>query len=343
MNSHYLTCEYEPQDAIIIVWPHAFSDWALNLDAIEKTYLEICRCVYRQQHLILVAHDHAHLLHTQRVLERAYINIENITFLIIPTNDTWVRDYGPVYVSSDTQFVLLDFEFDAWGKKYAHALNNAFNSRLHEQLNANAGRQRVKQVIEAGNIEINRRGLLLCTNACFIRETGSLAIDFAQLEKHFSDWFGCSNTFWINNVQLIGDDTDGHIDTLARFCADDILVYSFIGNTHDANNAALCALATQLEVMKKQCGNQIDLVPLPLPDPIFSNGRQLPACYTNFLITNKCILVPIFNDKQDTIALRLLDELFPTREVLAVQSNILIQQLGGLHCATMHIPEGIIS
>ena len=343
MSPDRLASEWERQDAIIIVWPHAYSDWAHTLDHIEVTYLELCKYICRQQGIVLVACDNAHESHIKQKLNAASINCKNITFVTIPTNDTWVRDYGPVCTGSGTGQTLLDFEFDGWGQKYDHALDNAFNARLVEHQELKVSYRSVNQVLEAGNIEINSHGELLCSRTCFRQNGSALHTDLIRLEDQLGSWLGCSKIHWLDGIQLEGDDTRGHIDTLARFCANDIIVYSASRNRNDANHTIAARLAMQLETIRKQSCNRFELVPLPLPDPMFRSGQQLPATYTNFLITNNTVLVPVFNDKWDDYALRIIDELFPDREIVDIESNALIQQFGGLHCATIQIPEGFMA
>ncbi len=342
MSLNRLAPEWERQDAIIIVWPHSFSDWASNLEPVETTYTDICKHICQHQTIIIVAYNKEHQHHIEQRLESSSIVGENIAFITIPTNDTWVRDYGPICVAAGQGKTILDFEFDAWGEKYAYDLDNAFTTKLLEQLKLDIPRQAIELVIEAGNLEVNNRGALLCSSTCFQRKSYGTAIDLAYLEKRFYDCFGCNSIHWIHDVKLVGDDTDGHIDTLARFCADDIIIYTSTNNYQDPNNEALHQLAIQLQSLQKQNHNSIELVPLPLPEPIFSANQQLPASYTNFLITNESVLVPIFKDQQDATVLKLMEELFPTRKIIGVNSNVLIQQFGGIHCATIQIPKGIL-
>lgn len=343
MNPNRLASEWERQDAIIIVWPHSHSDWAHTLNQIEVTYLNLCKYIGRQQDIILVAYDNAHVLHIQQKLGAASVDCQNITFATIPTNDIWVRDYGPVCVGSGTGQTLLDFEFDGWGQKYECSLDNAFNTKLFGHLKPMASYRSASQVLEAGNIEINSHGELLCSRTCFRRNSRTLHTDLVRLEEQLGKWLECSKIHWLDTIQLAGDDTHGHVDTLARFCTNDIIVYSASCNRHDANHAQSARLAMQLAIIRKQSCNRFELVPLPLPDPMFRSGQQLPATYTNFLITNHTVLVPVFNDKRDNHALRTLDELFPDREIIDIESNALIQQSGGIHCATKQIPEGFIA
>ena len=343
MSASRLAPEWEHQDAIALVWPHPYSDWAHALDRIEPTYLEICKFVGRQQAVILIAYNDAHASVIRDKLKTADIDCKNITFAIIPTNDTWIRDYGPVCTVSGDRKILLDFQFDGWGQKYGYQLDNAVNVNLARDLKFKASYRCIDQVLEAGNIEINSQGELLCSKTCFRRSRSLSDTEFARLEEQFELWLGCCKTHWLDDVQLAGDDTCGHIDTLARFCANDIIAYSASCNRTGVNHETLERLLMQLEEINRQNGNKFELVPLPLPDPISLCGKQLPATYTNFLVTNNHVLVPVFHDQQDDCALKLVDELFPGRGIIEIESSALIHQRGGLHCATMQIPEGFIS
>ena len=343
MSASRLAPEWEHQDAIAIVWPHPYSDWAHALDRIEPAYLEICKYVGRQQAVILVAYNDAHASVIKNKLKTTGIDCKNFTFTTIPTNDTWIRDYGPVCTVSGHRKILLDFQFDGWGQKYDYRLDNAVNVNLARDLKFEVFYQYIDQVLEAGNIEINGQGELLCSRTCFRRSRNLSYIEFARLEKQFELWLGCCKTYWLDDVQLAGDDTCGHIDTLARFCANDIIAYSAPCNRNDVNHETLGRLSMQLAEINRQSSNKYELVPLPLPDPISPCGQQLPATYTNFLVTNNHVLVPVFHDKQDDYALKLVDELFPSRDIIDIESSALIHQRGGLHCAAMQIPKGFIS
>lgn len=328
--------EWQRQDAVMIVWPHAYSDWRECLDAIEKTYLALAGHLGKYQCLVVVAYDPAHVSHICRRLDESSISVANITFITIPTNDVWVRDYGPLYI--DARRILLDFVFDGWGGKYAHTRDDAFTVRLMKQLRLNAKHHRIDQVLEGGNVEVNGRGELLCSSSCFRRNGAN--IDTAALEEKFAEWLGVTTTYWIDTAPLQGDDTDGHIDTLARFCGDDVITYAAPnGHGDDPNGRTLERLVMQLRQVRN---GDIDLVPLPLPAPIFVAGRRLPASYMNFLITDRAVLAPTFDDKQDEYALRTLEELFPTREIIAIDGSVLARQCGGPHCATLQLPAGML-
>ncbi len=342
MSANRLAPEWAPQDAIAIVWPHQNSDWAPALHSVEPVYLELCKYISRQQTIILIACNDRHAREIRSKLKAADTSCKDIKFAVIPTNDTWIRDYGPVCTVSSGRKILLDFQFDGWGKISDYRLDNALNMQLTKDLGFIASYQSVDHILEAGNIEINSRGELLCSKTCFRRNRDFPDSGFTQLEKQLERWLGCCKIYWLDRIQLIGDDTCGHVDTLARFCADDIIVYTACRNWQDRNHETLGLLSMQLEKINRQSGHKYELIPLPLPDPVFLRGQQLPATYTNFLITNHHVLVPVFNDRQDDCTLRLIDELFPNREVVGVDCRALIQQRGGLHCAAMQIPEGFI-
>jgi len=342
VGSYRLAPEWARQDAVILVWPHSNSDWNSQLNAIEHAYIELSQYIARKQKLILVAYDQAHVNHIQITLNHCDINFENIQFIDIPTNDTWVRDFGPVFVESDGETILLDFVFDAWGNKYNHDNDNLFNKLFKQQLNICSKRKNINIIIEAGNLEINSKGNLLSSSDCFKRQAAKQQISLASLEINFEDWFGCTQVLWIKDVKLIGDDTDGHIDTLARYCTDDVVTYSASENHSNPDHDALDSLKNQLNRIKNKHSCISEIVPLPLPKPIIDEGKQLPATYANFLITNAHVFVPVFNDPQDNYALKTIDELFPTREIIEIESNTLIKQFGGIHCAAMHIPQGAL-
>lgn len=358
MGSYRIAPEWARQAAVILIWPHSNSDWKSQLDEIEKTYIELSRYISRHQKLILVAYDQTQMQHIQDTLTNHCIHKDNILIIDIPTNDTWVRDFGPIFVKSENEAenepenesALLDFEFNAWGDKFEHDYDNQFNQAFKQSLKLDSPLQDIKFVFEAGNLEVNSKNTLLISSTCFNRSSMMSSKDLgkdhdkdlASLELKFNQWFGCNQVLWIHNVKLKGDDTEGHIDTLARFCSDDVIAYCAAGHHADPNNDALNSLATQLKEVKRNNHAIAELVPLPCPQPIFHNGSQLPASYANFLITNHNIFVPVFSDKQDNHALKTLDDLFPSHEIIDIESNTLIKQYGGIHCATMQIPEGFL-
>ena len=343
MSLNRLAPEWERQDAIIIVWPYIPSDWKSNLNAVEKTYLKLSNHISQKQRLIIAANNQAHTSHIFEHLEDNRVNIDKIEIIVVPTTDTWIRDFGPIAITSESCTYIYDFKFDAWGQKYQCDLDNSFNKKFIKALNLSSKYVQINQVLEAGNIEINGKGEMFTSQSCFKRNMKIAPVNFLDLENHFLDWFGATKIFWIDTNPLIGDDTDGHIDNLIRYCSDDIVIYASKGHKNDANNNSLTKLRKQLETIKLNHCKNLELVPLPLPDPIIKSEIQLPASYANFLITNHFVFVPVFNDKQDQYTLKILDELFLSREIIEIDCTTLIQQYGGIHCATMQISEGLLA
>ena len=339
MSPVTLAPEWERQDAMILVWPHANSDWSTHLASIEKTYCELAYRINASQQLIIIAYDLEHEAHIRDALSHYSVDEKKLLFISIATNDTWIRDYGPLCVKSDNGNKVLDFKFDAWGKKYAYEKDNALTTKLLERLNITAACEHIDFILEGGNIEVNAKHELLSSLRCFSRQNN---LDINQLEKNLHAWFGIQRVYWLDCGKLEGDDTDGHIDTLARFCADDVIVYSAANTTDDPNTKTLQALQQQLENIQHLNQHKFELIPLPVPEPIYHNNQQLPASYTNFTITNQQVLVPTFDDKQDDYALQTMQDIFPSREVIGINSVSMIQQFGGLHCATMHLPENTL-
>lgn len=338
MTPYSLAPEWERQDAVIVVWPHVNSDWSNNMVAIEHTYSQLCKVICKHQAIIIVAYDEIHKTHIKTILE-PQMSLTKVIFTIIKTNDTWVRDYGPIVVSSGNQKRILNFSFDAWGKKYAYDKDNAFNEHLIKQLNTSIAYENIDFVLEAGNIEINSKGELLSSLTCFKRNSKSNYLNQAKIEEQLYSYFDIKHINWIDIVPLVGDDTDGHIDTLVRYCSDETIVYSSTNDKNNSNFASLNLLEKQLKVLNKN--NLLNIIPLELPTT--NKLAKKPASYANFLITNKAVLVPVFCSDEDDSALKLFDEIFPNHEIIDIESSTLITQLGGIHCATMQLPVGILN
>lgn len=348
MASNRLAPEWARQDAVILVWPHSNSDWIDQLSAIERTYLELSRYISRYQKLILVTYNKAHHQYINDLLSKHSIQQNNIIFLEIVTDDTWVRDFGPIYVASNNDRKMLNFTFNAWGGKYPHENDDEFNQNFKQKISNGVSSHDIDFILEGGNLEINSQGLLLSSSSCFereltVRHANERHKNLESIQSKLREWFGCEKNFWIHDVILAGDDTGGHIDTLTRFCKDDVIAYSAQGHHTDPNAKCLQSLERQVKKFHKQDPSISEIIPLPCPLPIFNNSHQLPATYVNFLITNQHVFVPVFNDKQDNKALKILDDLFPSREIIDIESNALIQQYGGIHCASMQIPYGSLS
>lgn len=330
--------EWWPQYAVMLTWPHPATDWAEQLEAVEQTYLSIAQAVTRFEKLIVVCHDESVKDHVAWLMAEASIAPESVTFAIAPCNDTWARDHGPITVKDGEIYKLLDFKFNAWGAKYQANLDNeithlAFNQGVFPQLVVDTQ----DWVLEGGSIETNGQGLMLTTSQCVLAKSRNGKVDKQTLEQQFKDWFGCDTTLWLDHGALAGDDTDAHIDTLARFTDEDTIAYVACHDKNDVHYANLQAMEAQLKQHAQE--HNLKLAALPWPTPIWHEEQRLPATYANFLIINNAVLVPTYQVPQDEEALTIFNQLFPTREVIAIDCRALIKQFGSLHCVTMQIPQ----
>ena len=340
-----LPAETEPQSGILLTWPHALTDWRACLDAADAVYLDITRAISTRESVLVICHDQQHREHVERMLDHTGIGNHNLRFAIAPTNDTWVRDYGPLGLAAGSRACLLDFTFDGWGNKYTAGLDNAVTPTLHAA--GEFGAVELKShplVLEGGSIDVDGQGTLLTTTRCLIDSGRNPGETRHSLERLFRELLGIDRTLWLEHGELEGDDTDGHVDMLARFCDAGTIAYTQCVDPLDSNYAGLSAMERQLQTFRNRAGQPYRLIALPLPRPVFDQrGRRLPASYANFLVINDAVLVPVYDDPADSVALERLAAGFPGREIVPVNCLTLIRQYGSLHCATMQLPQGILN
>lgn len=279
------------------------------------------------------------------MLQTRTVHGKNVRTFIVPTNDTWIRDYGPLSViSRQNTLQLLDFEFNAWGNKYQSNNDNLVNRRLQEQgAFQQTPLKSIPWVLEGGSIETDGYGTLLTTANCLLSKQRNAEQNKARIEQALQEHLGATRILWLDHGALEGDDTDSHIDTLARFTDPNTICYVSCDQAEDPHYLPLKQMAQTLQTFRNHAGKPYRLVPLPWPKAkINRNGKRLPATYANFLIINHAVLVPIYNDPADNKAIAIFKQLFPEREVIALNCLSLIEQFGSLHCATMQLPEGVI-
>lgn len=315
--SRRLPAEWESQDAILLVWPHERSDWSPVLAEARHTVQEIIEAIERFQSVILIRPD----------------------AWDVPTNDTWARDFGPITIEEDGKPVLLDFTFTGWGGKFAAEKDNAVSRKLHAAGAFGATPLRtVDLVLEGGSIESDGQGTLLTTTECLLNPNRNPHLSKEQIEDRLKAELGVSTILWLEHGYLAGDDTDAHIDTLARLCPDKTIVYVACDDPVDEHFGTLKAMEQELEQF---AGYR--LLPLPWPGAKYdSEGHRLPATYANYLVINGAVLVPTYSDPADAQALEVIQEAFADREIIGIDCSTLILQHGSLHCITMQIPEGVI-
>ncbi len=342
-SKYVLPAEWQPQAAVLLTWPHAHSDWWPSLAAVDHTFTLLSTEISRRQAVIIGCYDAAHRDHIQALLRAADAVMERIRLYCVPSNDAWARDHGPITVYRDRMPVLLDFRFNGWGGKYAHELDNQVTARL-QCLGAFGAtpRQAVELILEGGSIESDGWGTLMTTSQCLLTPTRN-GLPREVLEQRLREVLGIERFLWLNQGHLSGDDTDSHIDTLARFCDPGTIAYQACADPTDNDYASLKEMEQELRAFRTPAGEPYRLVPLPWPRPRYDEaGRRLPAGYANFLIINGAVLAPTYDDPADAQALACLRACFPGREVIGIPSLPLIQQYGSLHCATMQLPAGVL-
>lgn len=335
-----MPAEWEPQSAVQLTWPTADTDWALILEDVEPVYQALVAAIAARQSVIISCSDPKVLAQ----LESRYQSHSNIQVRRVLNNDTWARDHGPIscYETAEDgatgQLKLLGFEFNGWGNKYDSDKDNQISSSLH-QLGAYGSVALEKQalILEGGSLESDGQGTLLTTKECLLNPNRNPHLNQAQLEAALNKALGFERFIWLEQGALQGDDTDAHIDTLARFCSADCIAYCQ-APPHDEHYESLSAMEKELQSAKKTDGTAYRLVPLPLPSPIYNkDGDRLPATYANFLIIEGAVLLPIYGVNEDHLAIERMTEAFPNHMIQPIYCRPIIEQHGSLHCLTMQI------
>ena len=336
-----LPAEWEAQDAVLLAWPHTDSDWQPILAQVIPVFLELTRQISRFEQVLIVTPEPEQV--SKQILS-AGISLERIKIYPMPTNDTWSRDFGPITVLCDHQPRLLDFGFNAWGLKFAADQDNQITRRLHEAGAFGATSREISGLIlEGGSIESDGAGTLLTTSECLLNPNRNPQLNQNQLEAELKQLLGAEQVLWLEHGYLAGDDTDSHIDTLARLCPEQTILYVRCDDPTDEHFSALQLMEKQLRSFRTLAGEPFRLLPLPWPQASYDDeGTRLPATYANYLVINDAVLVPSYSDPADTAAHHVIAAAFPDREIIPIDCRPLIWQHGSLHCVTMQIPQGVL-
>lgn len=340
MKNIILPAEWHRQSAVMITWPHANSDWAAILDEVTDCYISLSKEITKRQKLIIVCENKNEVLQHFSDDEK-----NNITTKQIDSNDTWARDHGPISLFIDNQPAIFDFGFNGWGLKFASNLDNQITTELFDKQLFNENvlyRNKQNFILEGGAIESDGEGTLLTTSQCLLAPNRNQPMTQNEIEDYLIKTFGLKRVLWLNHGYLAGDDTDSHIDTLARLCDTETIAYVACNDKNDEHYEELKKMEEELISFKTIKGKPYKLVPLPMADEVIYEGLRLPATYANFLIMNDAVLMPEYGTDKDDIAKKQLQIAFPKHEVIGVNCTPLIKQHGSLHCITMQIPEGFI-
>ncbi|CAN5625777.1 agmatine deiminase family protein [soil metagenome] len=336
-TKYRMPAEWEPHAATLLAWPHRLSDWPGKFATVPWVYGEIVRTLTRYEPVTLVVRDAAHKAAAKRVLEAVHADLKNVTFITLPTDRGWVRDSGPIIVwDSKDKRVALDWHFNAWAKYDDWKQDAKLPAAVAKQMKVPTDQpkwhgQRV--VLEGGSIDVNGAGLMLTTEECLLSkiQERNPGCDRADYETIFKTYLGIDKVLWLNRG-IAGDDTHGHIDDLARFVNKNTIVTVVDDDERDENYLPLRENLERLQTTK------LNIVPLPMPTPMIFRGQRIPASYANFYIANGVVIVPTFNDKNDRIAMGILAEQFPGRDIIGIHCVDLVWGLGTLHCMTQQFP-----
>lgn len=313
--------EWELQDALILALPHYNTDWCSNLLNVFEAYKEFVCVVSQKQKVILISPN-------EEDFKTFFSKFDNVVFCKIDTNDTWIRDYGAIDVANFGRILSYDFKFNAWGKKYPYELDNNVNSELFKFFKGEL--KNIDFVLEGGSIDFNGRGTMLTTTKCLLNKNRNPKYKKADIEKKMMELFGIHTVIWLENGFLLGDDTDSHVDTLARFIDPTTIVYASCDDPKDPHYTELKKMENELKKTK------FKIVPVPLPEPQFDGERRLAATYINFIFINNAIVLPTYNCKTDKVAVEIFKKNIKDRLILQVNASEFIKQNGSLHCLSQN-------
>ncbi|PKH68417.1 agmatine deiminase [Flavobacterium sp. ALD4] len=342
-NNRRFPAEWENQQGILLCFPHNGKDWPGKYEAIQWAFIEFIKKVATYETVILVVIDDKLKEKVARMLEMAHVNLDNISFIIQKTNRSWMRDSGPIVIKNGEQREALNFNFNGWAKYKNFQLDKHIPATVANFLDIPLTQVMYKGkpvIVEGGAIDSNGRGTLLTSEECLMHpdiQVRNPNFTKADYEAVFKEYLGITNVIWLGNG-VEGDDTHGHIDDLCRFINEDTIVTIIETNTEDNNYLPLQDNLKRLQNAKLENGKSPVIVALPMPKRLDFEDLRLPASYANFLILNKCVLVPTFNDPSDRKALNILAECFPDREIIGISAIDLIWGFGTLHCLSQQIP-----
>lgn len=319
-----IPAEWEEQDALIVVFPPTESDWAHSLEEIRTTYLEFITQIARFQPCMVICED-------KQMLANLLPTLQNIQLIQMKTNDTWIRDFGGINVYHKNKRLTYDFIFNAWGNKFDASMDNTITKKLFDEGYLEGELSSFDFVLEGGSIDSNGHGVMLSTAYCLYEQNRNAHLSKKEIKQTLMELFGLKELLILKHGALMGDDTDSHIDTLARFVNKDTIAYVKCYDKEDEHYDELKKMEKELKTFG------YNLIPLPLPKAKYFNNHRIPATYMNFVLINNAVLVPTYSDPSDEMVLKTFEQLFPKRTVVGIESSVLIREHGSLHCASMNI------
>lgn len=335
--------EWERHEATWIAWPHNKDDWPGKIIPIHWVYGEIVRKISEGEIVRIIVKSKEHESFACRILHRVGVDFSKIQFFRFPTDRGWTRDFGPMFVRRTGETAVVKFRFNGWAKYPNYKKDDTVPERAARALGYKIFYVKIKNcdvVLEGGGIDTNGQGTLITTEECFLDKATQVRnpeLSKEDMETVFREYLGVKNILWLGKG-IAGDDTHGHVDDICRFVGHRSIVLCKEDNTKDVNYRPLEENRERLQGMRLEDGSKIEVIPIPMPEPLYFDGMRLPASYANFYISNSAVLVPTFNDPKDRIALGILSELFTDRPVVGIHAVDLVWGLGTLHCLTHEQP-----
>ncbi|MEO8583451.1 MAG: agmatine deiminase family protein [Flavitalea sp.] len=336
---YYFPAEFEPHRATWLSWPHKEASWPGKINAIYPVYAQFVKEIAKSERVCINVRDEKMKLFATDHLQTACVPLDKIDFYIHPTNDAWCRDHGPAFVinpSAENKKAIVDWGYNAWGNKYPpYDLDDIIPTLIGKELGIPVFNPNI--VMEGGSVEFNGEGTLLTSRSCLLNKNRNPQLTQSQIEKYLLNYYGAKQVLWIDDG-IAGDDTDGHIDDTVRFVNNNTVLTVIEENKNDDNYELLQANLRSLSSMRLLNGKQLNIVELPMPEPVVYENQRLPASYANFYIASEAVIVPTFQSKNDEKALLIIEQCFPNRRIVGLDSTDIIWGLGSFHCLSQQEP-----
>ena len=337
--------EWEEQDGIMLSFPHEDTDWKPYLAEVREVFCQIIYSILQVEKCLLICKNKQETLEIlKNFYEKKHYcleSLDNLYALELPSNDTWARDFGAISIKKGKKIQILDYGFNGWGLKFASNFDNKITKELHKK-GVLKNVKTKKMILEGGSIESNGEGILLTNTQCLLEQNRNPYLSKKKIEKLLKKDFGLEKVLWLNHGYLRGDDTDSHIDTLARFVDKNTICYIKCEDKNDEHYTELAKMEKELKALKNAKGESFKLVALPFCTAKTYDDERLPATYANFLFINGAILLPIYNDENDKKAIEIMQKTCPKHKIIPIDCSVLIRQHGSLHCVTMQFPKGAL-
>ncbi len=334
---YQMPAEWEPHEATWLAWPHLKSHWPGKFEPIPYVYAEIIRALSGSEMVYLCVNDKKMEAEARAILKEKAVPTDHVKFFYIPTNASWSRDHGPIFVRNEKgKRIISDWDYNAWGGQWEYDLDDVVPQKIGKLLNIPV--IQTHRVLEGGSIDVNGKGSLLTTTQCLLNKNRNPDANQQDIENFLKEFLGATNILWLKDG-VAGDDTSGHIDDFARFVNETTVVCGLEKGKNDENYQALKNNFEALQTMKDQDGKELTVIAMPMPSPVVYENRRLPASYANFYISTKAVLVPTFRCPEDEKAFETLGPYFPDRKIIGVDCTDLVWGLGTIHCSTQQMPR----